>query len=231
MTRRSTLYRIGRFFLRTHLLIWHGLTAVDAENIPESGGAIIACNHISHLDPPSVGSAISRDIRFVAKEELFHQFFLSWYFPLIGIIPLKRGGGGKMMLDNAAEAIKEGDIVALFPEGTRSKTGLPGRPRTGMIILAAMSGAPIIPARISGSYDCMPPKRILPLPGKIQVAFGKPIQWKPGELDVGNRDQMIDEARKVMDIILELPGWYPKKARIKPDKSELAETSTSSENS
>jgi 1-acyl-sn-glycerol-3-phosphate acyltransferase len=215
------MYRFGRFMLKLHYMIWHGLKIVNSDKVPRDSGVIVASNHISHLDPPAVGIAIPRISRFVAKDELFHQFFLSWFFPRVGVIPIKRGGGGKDMLDKAADVLKEGGLITMFPEGTRSKTGHPGRPRTGMIVLAAMADVPIVPARISGSYDCMPPGSLIPLPGRIQVVFGDPIKWQPGELDLNNRDQMVDQARHVMDVILELPGWHPRKA--KPLESEAKE--------
>lgn len=215
-------YWFGWRVARTHMAIWHRIEPVDVHNMPITGGAIIASNHISHLDPPSVGCTTPRHMRFVAKEELFKQFFLSWYLPSIGVIPIRRGGGGRTMLEHAAVAVKNGDLVALFPEGTRSKTGGPGRPHTGVIVLAAMTDAPVIPVRISGTYDCMPPGSVLPGPGKIQVAFGEPIRWESGEIDTDNREQLVREVRKVMARIYELPGWHPKRAKASIDEIEEA---------
>ena len=219
-------YWIGWRIVRTHFAIWHAIKPIGVENIPLTGGLILACNHTSHLDPPSVGCACPRRMRYVAKEELFHQFFLSWYLPTIGVIPIRRGGGGKYMLDKATNAIRNGDIVTLFPEGTRSRTGYPRRAHTGVIVLAAMSDAPVIPVRISGTYDCMPPGSILPMPGKIQVAFGEPIRWEPGELDLDNRDQLTRETQRVMDAIIALPGWHPKKARTPEVETAKSKTLT-----
>lgn len=203
------------WFVRGHMRLWHQLKVVGSENVPLEGGLLIACNHISHLDPPSVGVAVPRRLRFVAKDELFRQFFLSWFLPTIGVIPIKRGSGGNVMLDKAAEEIEKGEAVVLFPEGTRSKTGRPGRARTGIIVLAARTGAPVLPVRVSGTYDCMPPGSVFPKPGPIQVAFGTPLTWAPGELDLDNREQMQKEAQRVLDKIMELPGWFPKRPRVR----------------
>ena len=216
------LYNIGISSVRGYLKLFHGFKVIGIENVPVEGGLIIVCNHISHLDPPALGVSVGRRVRFVAKQELFEQFFLKWYLPAVGVIPLKRGGGGKVMLDTAADAIKAGDAVVLFPEGTRSKTGMPGHPRTGFIVLTAMSGAPVLPMRISGSYDCMPPGSILPIPGKIQIVIGKPIHWKEGELNLHDRDQMQAQAEMVFQKIFELPGWHPRKAKKIPEKSDKA---------
>jgi len=210
----------GWRIIRNHMVIWHQLKVLDVHNLPLTGGVIVASNHISHLDPPAVGGATPRLSRFVAKEELFRQFFLSWYLPSVGVIPIKRGAGGRSMLENAAEAVVNGDLVTMFPEGTRSRTGMPGKPHTGVIVLAAMTGAPIIPVRVSGTFDCMPPRSTFPRPGKVQVAFGEPIKWAPDELDTDNREQLFREVKRVMAAIYKLPGWHPRHAKASIEEIE-----------
>ncbi len=221
-------YRLGWWIVRLHYIIWHRLKVIDIEKFPKTGGLIIAANHLSHLDPPAVGISSPRRAKFVAKYELWKSPFLKWYFRTIGVIPIKRGGGGSSTLSVAAEAIKNGDIVVFFPEGTRSRTGFPGSARTGIIILAAMTGAPVLPVRISGTYDCMPPGSSLPRPGPIQVAFGEPITWAQDELDPANREQMIREAQRVLEIIMALPGWLPKRAK-KPEETSAEKTAPAPE--
>jgi len=206
-------YIIGRVIVRAYLKLFHRFEVVGTENVPVDGGLIIVSNHISHLDPPSMSCSFIRPVRFVTKQELFKTFFLSWYLKQVRAIPLKRGGGGKAMLELAADALREGSCVVLFPEGTRSKTGQPGRPRTGFLLLAAMAGAPILPVRISGSYDAMPPGSIMPRPGKIHVSIGEIMTWNQDELDRMDRDRLQTEADKVFEKIMELPGWLPKNPR------------------
>jgi 1-acyl-sn-glycerol-3-phosphate acyltransferase len=205
-------YWLGRSVVKTLLIIYNRMKAFGVENIPDSGGALVACNHISHLDPPVLGCAFLRKVHFVAKQELFEQVFLRWYLPLVGVIPIKRGSGGNLMLDTAEHVIESGGIVALFPEGTRSKTGFPGKPRTGIIVLAVRTGAPVIPARISGTFDCMPPGSLFPRPGGVQIVFGKPMVFTADKVDLDNREQVQQAAKELFDTILALPGWYPKRA-------------------
>jgi len=220
-------YALGWHLMRGVLTVYNRLKVVGVENIPLEGGLLFACNHISHLDPPSVGVSVPRRLRFVAKEELFHQFFLGWYLPTVGVIPIKRGAGGNLMLDKAADAIEKGDAVIMFPEGTRSRTGLPGRAHTGIIVLAARTGAPIVPVRISGSYDCMPPGSPFPRPGRIQVSFGPPVKWAQGELDLNDRGLMQREAQRLMETIMSLPGWLPKKVVAARDQQKEIDKSNS----
>jgi 1-acyl-sn-glycerol-3-phosphate acyltransferase len=214
-------YWLGRNAVKGYLKTFHRLKVVGMENIPPTGGAIIACNHISHLDPPSVGSAANRRLHFVAKEELFRVPFIGWYLTIIGIIPIKRGSGGHAALDKAVEAIEKGQVIAMFPEGTRSKTGYPNKPHTGIIVLAARTGAPIIPARISGSFDCMPPGKFIPRPGPVEVIFGTPVIWSGDDVDLNDRPQMQARAFELMDIIMALPGWFPKNSKPPEKKTEI----------
>jgi len=224
LRRTGPYYWFAWRVVRIHFTIWHQLKVIGVENVPLSGGALLAANHISHLDPPSIGVSLVRRTRFVAKQELFEQFFLKWFLPSLEVIPIKRGSGGSAMLETAIKAVEKGDLVTFFPEGTRSRTGYPGRPRTGIVVVAASTGVPVIPARVSGTFDCMPPGSRFPRPGPIQVAFGKPIVWKKGEIDLNNREQMQQAAQYIMDRIMELPGWFPKRApkRLPVPAEELA---------
>ncbi|HEX9745942.1 MAG TPA: lysophospholipid acyltransferase family protein [bacterium] len=213
----SFMYRFSRSVVRLHLNIWHGFKVEGLENILREGPLIVACNHISHIDPPALGVAFPRPVRFIAKVELFNSGVSNLYFNLINVIPVRRGGGGGEMLRRAAQCLRNGEVVGMFPEGTRSRTGMPGDAHTGFLVLAATSGAPVLPARVSGTYDCMPPGAKWISPGKIQLSFGELITYEKGELDPHNREQLKVEAQRILDQIHKLPGWFPKKLGLYPE--------------
>lgn len=213
------LKRVGLFYwlecgvVYAHFRFWHCLTITGQENIPLDGGVIVAANHLSHLDSPPIGCSIPRRARYVADTEMFKKFFLRWYLPLTGCIPIRRGGGGSDMIDTSADVLKKGDLMILYPEGTRSRTGLPGRVRTGIVVIAKQADVPIVPCRISGTFECWPWNSFWPKPGPIQVSFGNPIRWNPDEIDLDDREDIERKAEQVMDAIQALPGWIPKTAK------------------
>lgn len=137
-----------------------------AENIPVSGPLIVCSNHISLLDPPLIGSSIQRQVFFMAKEELFHIPVLSFLIRRFGAFPVKRGAGDRSALRTSLEVLNRGDILGIFPEGTRSKTGQLGEAHPGVSLFAIKGNAMVVPAAIIGPYRMFRP---------IRVIFGKPM--------------------------------------------------------
>ncbi len=198
-------------FLRPHWFIWHRFRVSGAENVPLSGNGIIASNHLSHLDSPPIGYAVNRRVHYVADEAMFEKPFLKWWLPATGGVKISREGGqGEVMIGDAFDTLNKGKLLVIYPEGTRSRTGYPGRCRTGVIVIAAKTGAPIIPCRLSGTFDCWPYNRVFPKPGPIQVSFGKPIYIDPDNIDLDDRDALMEKADELMESIMSLPGWFPK---------------------
>src|SRR5690606_30850953 len=144
------------------------IEAKGIENIPAEGPVIIASNHISLLDPPAVGILIDRQVRFMAKEELFKIPVLGFLIRSFGAFPVKRGGVSKDAIKSAIALLRSGEVMGIFPEGTRSSGATGAKKGTAMI--AIRSEAVIIPTAIIGEYKLF---------RKMYVKYGKPVHIKP----------------------------------------------------
>jgi 1-acyl-sn-glycerol-3-phosphate acyltransferase len=123
----------------------------DPLPVPEKGGAIIAANHLSGVDPILLSASSPRPLRFVIATEQYKHPLLRWFYDLIGCIPVDRTGSPEKAFYSARRALSEGELVVLFPQGRIRLPGDPRKPlKRGVIALAAMAGVPIIPVRISG---------------------------------------------------------------------------------
>jgi 1-acyl-sn-glycerol-3-phosphate acyltransferase len=148
------------------------LSARGRENLPE-GGYVLAANHTSNLDPWPLGMPLfpRRQLRFMAKSELFMPVFAS-FLRAGGAFPVRRGEGDLEAIETAVELVRAGEIVVMFPEGTRREKGLRkkhrARPHTGAARIALTAEAPLVPAAIKGT------DRISRL-GPLRVAYGKPV--------------------------------------------------------
>jgi len=202
-------YRFCQIIVVSHYRVWHVLRAEGADKLPAHGGVIIAANHQSHLDPPLLGAALPRIVHNLAKEELFHKPFLKWFLPAIGQVPVAReGSGAGMALKTGVKILREGKVLGVFPEGTRSRTGERQKARTGVVVLAAMADVPILPAYIWGTREAFPPKSKMPIPFKpIGIRYGDPFLLTADEKNLKDRDRMELTAERIMDRIFALaPG-------------------------
>ena len=149
------------------MTIWRA-RATGVENVPKTGPLIIACNHMSYLDPPGMGCFVPRRISFMAKKELFDIPILGAAIAGVGAYPVDRKGSARSAIKKSLEVLKAGGAVGIFPEGTRNLSG-EVEPQVGAALLASLSKAPVVPACIIGS------DRALKFP-KIKVAFGPPLR-------------------------------------------------------
>ena len=149
------------------------LEASGIENLPD-GGCVLACNHVSSFDPWPLGIPLwpKHGLRIMAKSELY-WFPLNKVIDGAGAFPVKRGQRDTVAIETAIQLAREGNIVAMFPEGTRRKKGLvkkfEARPRTGAARIALEAGVPLVPAAVSGT------DRLLRL-GKLRVVYGAPVE-------------------------------------------------------
>ena len=168
-----------------------------ARHVPRRGSLLVACNHISHLDPPLVGVACPRMVFHMAKKELFSVKLLEWFMNQIGTIMVHRGQGKQALVDAEAR-LNQGACVVIFPEGTRSMTGQLGKGHSGAIVLAVRTGCQIQPAAIIGSEKAMAKgtKRIRFV--RITVRFGEPYSLPRVEGGTIPRDLLEIECVKLM---------------------------------
>ncbi len=162
------LYPFGKQVVKTILTPLYRIKTIGKENFPMDGGVLICANHIDNLDPPVVGLTCPRDIHFMAKEELFHAPILKQLLPTINVFPVKRGLSDKKAIRTGLTHLKEGRVLGLFPEGTRSKTGEIGKGLAGAGFFALRTNAAVVPCAIIGPYK---PFR------QLKVVYGKPIDF------------------------------------------------------
>lgn len=182
--------------------IYYGLYNVRVEgreNLPDKSGFIIASNHRSYADPPLIAvTAGCAKYSFVAKAELFRFPFFGWLIKKLGAFPVVRGKGDMKVISDSVERINQGRNLVIFPEGTRSKDGKVGRGKTGVALIAASSGAIVIPAGIV--YDGK-----LRFRSKVTVKFGKPIKPEDIQLSEEPNPRELKAVRvKIMGEIKEL---------------------------
>ncbi len=174
----DTVYRIGRTWARLCMRM-AGITyeVTGLENVPLNQTVVFCANHASQVDILVLYCMLPVSIRFLAKKELFSVPFFGVVMRVAGHIPIDRSGGRAAVksLNDAAEKIRSGASVVIFPEGTRSRDGRLQPFKTGGIQVAIRSKCPIVPVAILGSYEILPRSTIWIRPGHIKVAIGKPI--------------------------------------------------------
>jgi 1-acyl-sn-glycerol-3-phosphate acyltransferase len=145
------------------------VTYIGRENIPQDGGFIIACNHQSGVDPIILGRGVKRTIHFMAKEELFENEALGIFIKHMNAFPVRRGQGDTTAVEFAEDIVRNGYILGIFPEGTRSKDFKPARGKSGTALIAKMTGADVLPVSIYTSDRYKKGTR-------LTVRFGKLIK-------------------------------------------------------
>lgn len=162
------LYDAASTTIRTIMRVVWRAKATGVENVPKDGPLIVACNHVSYLDPPGMGCFAGRRISFMAKKELFRIPVLGPGIAAVGAYPVDRKGSARSAIKASLEVLRAGGAVGIFPEGTRNLTG-EVEPQGGAALLASLSKAPVVPACIVGSDRA---KQL----SQIKVAFGPPLR-------------------------------------------------------
>lgn len=147
------------------------------ENIPDSGGVLIVSNHQSYADPLLIGVGLNRQIHIMARRSLFHKHVLfRWLILSLNAFPLNNNGSDVGAIKEAIRRLKRGNLVLMFPEGTRTGDGSIGEIHPGIAAIARRSCTPVVPAVIEGAFETWPRTRKLFRFGPaVKVAFGRPL--------------------------------------------------------
>jgi 1-acyl-sn-glycerol-3-phosphate acyltransferase len=158
------------FWIFTKRIIVRGV-----ENIPAAGPAILISNHLSYSDPASIIGFIDRQVYFMTKSEMFNGGFMDWVITKAAAFPVRRGTVDREAVRHALGILKRGDLLGIYPEGTRSANHHVQEARAGVVLMAKQSGAPIIPIAITGMEHVF--RRGFPWVGRpvVTMTVGKPF--------------------------------------------------------
>lgn len=198
------VYELSRLICRLVFFFYFRWEVYGRENILGAKGGIIAVNHTSFLDPTLVGTPIPGEIYYMAKKELFENRLVGWYFRKLNAIPLDRDKPSITMLKKLINLVKEGNLVLMFPEGTRSTDGSLGKGRGGVGMLAAKSRATIYPCYIMGAGDALPKGGGFFRPRKIRITFGRPTRYDKLYDSTPSKQAYEEISGSIMDEIAKL---------------------------
>jgi 1-acyl-sn-glycerol-3-phosphate acyltransferase len=191
-----------RTFARVVFFLILNVKLVGRKNVPQSGPLIIASNHLHWTDVPLVPAYLSRQVVYLAKEELF-MGRIGWLVRFLGAIPVKRGEADRQLLRASDELLKRGKVLVIFPEGHRSDNHQLIPAHAGMGMIALRAGVPVVPVAVCGSEHVF--KKFRP---RITISYGEPLVLRPKGAKITKED--IQEATETVmrHIAAMLPPAY-----------------------
>jgi 1-acyl-sn-glycerol-3-phosphate acyltransferase len=171
-----SLYGAVRAVLRPLTSAAFAAKVSGAENVPTTGGLVVAANHRSYLDPPLLGTWFPRTVHFMAKHELFEIPVLGPLIRAVHAFPVDRNRGDLGSIKRALRILKDGGVVGIFPEGTRNLTG-EAKARGGAVLLAVTAHCPLIPVALVGTRNAVRRWRA----SRVEVRIGAPMHFEGSE--------------------------------------------------
>jgi 1-acyl-sn-glycerol-3-phosphate acyltransferase len=194
-----TAYQIARSVLGPVIRAVWGTRPEGGIPLP-SGPLVVVSNHDSLADPFFLGTALDRPLRFLAKEELWANHVVGRLLEGLGGIPVRRGRGDLEAMAAAAEALRAGDVVAIFPQGT--VLGSDARPwLRGAARLALATGAPLVPVRIVDAERALRPGTRLPRRARVRVVVGEPITVAPAPATIATARDLTKRLREAIEAL------------------------------
>ncbi len=201
------VYPIGKRIIGPIFNLW--LREIGGlENVPKKGAFIIAANHESYMDHPIIVvtfvNHLNRKVHFLSKKEHFDSPLKAAWHTYAGAIPLDREKGGKEALRWAVKALKQGKIIAIHPEGTRTLTGKLQKGKTGAARLALKAKVPVVPVGLIGTFKILPKGKYIPKFKKANINIGKPIYFGRYYKKTATKRMLNEMTRKIMKEIAKL---------------------------
>ncbi len=186
-------YNTGRFIAWVYLRLFYKIKVQGLSNIPKRKPFIICSNHINWMDPLTIGTSLpaSYRIHFMAKQEIFNNILTSLFFRKLGAFPVKRDKADLAAIKTAYQHLNNGQVLGLFPEGSRSKTGKLQKAYHGAALIAVRSGVPVVPIAISGPYRLFKP---------VYLYIGEPFVLPPLVYD--NKDDKKKHLEEMSETII-----------------------------
>ena len=195
------LYKVVRKLLQWLFKVVFRCKIAGVENIPLSGGLIIAANHTSNWDPPMAAVFALRPVSFMAKQELFSIPVFGQIITRLYAFPVKRGAGDRGAIKTALQILKKGECLGLFPEGTRSHDGKMHKPEAGIAFIAAKAKVPVVPTALLGAADIFGKETKFP---QLRISYGMPMVFQGNPADREElqafSQQIMDEIEKLIEI-------------------------------
>lgn len=195
---KNRWYAIGWLFSRSISRLLFGVRPIGTELVPQEGPVIVAANHQSYLDPPILGSMITREMHFFAKKELFGIFIFGWLVSKLNTIPVKRGTYDPGALNRVIEVLAGNGGLILFPEGTRGDGREFLQPKAGIGFIAKQARAPIVPAYLHGTNRLF---KAIFARRRVKVVFGEPISAEEIERFPDTKEGYRSLAERIMEHI------------------------------
>ena len=204
---------LKRFAVRPLLRIFFKVDVQGLNNIPASGGAILASNHLSVSDSVFLPASLERSVVFLAKDDYFNGKgikgrIVAWFFRNINQLPMDRSDGQKSAesLASAKSALNEGKLLGIYPEGTRSPDGRLYRAKLGVAKLALETGVPVIPVAMINTDKVQPIGQRLPHPGRVGIKIGKALDFSHLRAEAADPKVMRQVADEIRQAINRLSG-------------------------
>ena len=199
------IYFFSRLIYKIILYCFFDFKVTGCENIPKKGPFIMVSNHVSYADPAVMGvSCCTVPITFIAKSELFDKSLFGRWIKTVGCISIPRHSGSPGPLRQALEKLKNGGVIGIFPEGTRSKVGKLQEAEPGVGLLVIKSKVPVIPMYIWGTEKALPIGQNHLTKAKVFARVGKPVDIRGSESLSDKKEAYAYVGKKIMEAIAEI---------------------------